>query len=91
MSLNTFGVFITTHYNVGRVRRSNFSSKEAFFMMLTVLKNEGNWNFVARVFGKRGPTLETLANGFRRMVSVHLHEYSDVVLGETVNYGPAEG
>lgn len=59
-----FGNFVATHYNVGRGRRSDVSGKDAFLMVLTVLKYGGDWHFLAKLFGKKVPTFETLINLF---------------------------
>lgn len=46
-----FRNFITAKVNVDRENRSDFSGKDSFLMILTVLKNGGHWDFLAGVFG----------------------------------------
>lgn len=49
---------ILTTYNVGRGRKSPIGGKDTLFMVLTVLKNGGHWDILAKLFHMKGPTFE---------------------------------
>ena len=65
----TFADFITSKFNVGRGRKSPFTSKDVLFIVITVLKHGGNWDLLGRVFKIKGPTFERLIMIFIRLIT----------------------
>ena len=55
---------ITEHFNIERGRKSPHTAKDVLFMTLTVMKYAGNWDMMANLFGKKGPTFERLVMRF---------------------------
>lgn len=49
-----------SHWNTGRGKRTDKSAKDCFFMLLTVCKHGGAWDFLGRMFNTKGPTFERL-------------------------------
>lgn len=53
-------MFIVTHWNVGRGRKSTFKAKDVLFMALAVMKHGGHWEFLGRMFKIKGQTFEKM-------------------------------
>lgn len=70
---NSCAPFKERNWNVGRGRKSLFTIKEVLFMLLSVLKNGGNWDFLGCVFKMKGPTFERLIAGYLKMLSKHAY------------------
>lgn len=60
--LDEFEQFISTNYKVGRGRRKKFSGKDVLFMSLATMKHGGNWDWIGKMFGAKGPQIR--ANSF---------------------------
>lgn len=61
--------FVRTNWNVGRGRRCAHSGRDVFFMLLTVMKHGGNWDFLAEMFKMKGPTFERMIVKFLETIS----------------------
>lgn len=57
---------ILKRYNFGR--KSKVNSKDAFFLTLDVLKNSGQWVFIAQIFEMKGPNFERLVMRYIKKV-----------------------
>lgn len=68
---------IETHvlstWNTGRGRKSSQQPKDVLFMLLTVLKHAGHWDFLGKMFHIKGPTFEKLIYGFLSCISEVLY------------------
>jgi len=51
---------VLSTWNVGRGRKSAQKPKDVLFMLLTVLKHAGKWDFLAKMFNMKAPTFEKL-------------------------------
>lgn len=76
--------FISTKWNVGRGRKSSCKGKDVLFMMLTVLKHGGNWDYLAGMFCMKGPTFERMIVNFIQLLSEHW--YKQWVTSREVRY-----
>ena len=65
---------IMEHFNIGRGRKSPHTAKDVLFMTLTVMKHAGNWDMMANLFGKKGPTFERLVMRFVTIISPRLYK-----------------
>lgn len=75
---------VSTHYNVGRGRKSPFTAKDMLFMVLTVLKCGGQWDFMARVFQQKAPSFERQVGKFIDVMCGYLYE--ELVEGAAKRY-----
>lgn len=60
---------ISVGYNVGRDRKSLHKGRYVLFMMLATVKRAGHWDFMARIFGLKGPTFELMIMQFITIIS----------------------
>lgn len=61
--------------NSDRSRRSSFSAKDLFSLMLKTLKHGGDWDFLGRIIKIKGSTFEIMVMYFMGVVSdVHYEE-----------------
>lgn len=70
----TFSPYVLNVYNVGRGRKCRFSAKDVFFMILVVLKHAGKWDFLAKMFGVKGPTFERMITSFIHLIQEQFYE-----------------
>lgn len=59
---------VMTCWNVGRGRKSTMKGKDMLFMMLTVMKHGGKWDFLGQMFKIKGPTFEKMIVNFMHVV-----------------------
>lgn len=52
--------FVKSVYNQGRGKKCAVSAQDMLFITLTVLKAGGQWDFLGRLFGFKGPTFERM-------------------------------
>ena len=55
-------------WNVGRGRKSQYTGKDALFMLLTVLKHGGSWDSLAQMFKIKGLTFGKIICRFMNIV-----------------------
>lgn len=79
--------FVAAEYNVGRGRKSPISGKDAFFMVLVVLKHGGAWDFLAKIFGLKGPTFEAFINKFVNLISFEMYSIAVNALAKKYKMG----
>nr|CCA28065.1 AlNc14C1057G12745 [Albugo laibachii Nc14] len=72
--LSTMAEHITKHWNVGRGKRSRFTAKDVFFMMLLVLKNGGMWDMARRVINVPILTFIQTTTKFLRVATPKLYD-----------------
>ena len=62
-------------YNTGRGRKSVHTGKEVLFMTLCVMKHGGQWDFLAKTFGLKGPSFERLIMKFIEIISLPVYQH----------------
>jgi len=65
---------VTRNWNVVRGRKSQHKPKDVLFMLLSVLKHAGSWDFLAKMFQIKGPTFEKLISGFHSTAADTMYE-----------------
>lgn len=82
---NAITVQLSRNYNVWRGQRWYGSDKDALCIALFVIKHGGQWDFPARIFKMKAPTVERLVTRFKHinfpymykeMVTTVVEEYS---------------
>ena len=66
--------YMTNHWKVGLGKRSQFASKDTFFMMLLVLKNGGMWDIAARLFNVPTHTFSQTVTKFLGVTTPKLYD-----------------
>ena len=69
--------FAEPAWNGGRGKKSAFTTKDVFFMLLTLLKHGGLWHFVGRMFRITGSTFERT---IMRMVDIVHTEFYEMTV-----------
>ena len=62
-------------WNGGRGKKSAFTAKDVFFMLVTLLKHGGQWDFVGRMFCINGPTFERTIMRMVDIVNKDMYEH----------------
>ena len=70
-----FEKIIMVRYNTGRGRKSVHTGKDVLFMTLCVMKHEGQWDFLAKMFGLKGPSFEKLIMKFIEIISLPVYQH----------------
>lgn len=65
---------ITQVFCSGRGKKSAVKPKDCLFMLLTVLKHGGNWDFLAKMFNCKGPNFERLMIKYCKAISPILYK-----------------
>ena len=66
---------ISQGYNAGRGRTSIHSGKEVLFMTMCVEKHGGQWEFLSKKFGLKGPSFEKLIMKFVDLLWLPVYEH----------------
>ncbi|RHY20761.1 hypothetical protein DYB32_009959 [Aphanomyces invadans] len=61
-------------WNVGKGRKSPYSGKVMLFMLVTIFKSGGTWQFLSALFGFQAPTFEKMMTRFLTKVSDHVYD-----------------
>lgn len=69
-----FGDVIGRHYNSGRGKMCSETGKAVLFTTLAVRSYSGQWEFLARVSGEKGPTFERTINRFVDIIPDFAHD-----------------
>ena len=70
-----FESLILENYNFGRGRKCEHKPKDVLFMVLSVLKHGGTWDFLARMFGQKTSAFERMILRFIKMLSEAVYEH----------------
>lgn len=70
---------ILQQWNMGRGKESTFKARDVFLMLLTALRNGGQWDIIGHVFRIKGPTFEQLISEFVTVLSPMV--YGELVSG----------
>ncbi|ETV93692.1 hypothetical protein H310_12458 [Aphanomyces invadans] len=60
-------------WNVGKGRKCPYSGKDMLFMLLTVVKSGGTWEFLAALFGLQASSFENMVTRF--LLKIHDQVY----------------
>lgn len=63
---------VIRNWNVGRGRRSPQKPKDVLFMTLATAKHGGQWDWLSKMFGMKGPTFERLILNFMGIITPKL-------------------
>lgn len=64
---------VAKNWKVGRGRKLLHCPKDVIFMVLTVVKHGGNWDFLGNMFKIKGPTFEKLIMGYMKVIWERLY------------------
>ncbi|ETV96735.1 hypothetical protein H310_10052 [Aphanomyces invadans] len=67
-------------WNVGKGRKCPYFGKDILFMLLTVVKSGGTWEFLAALFGLQAPSFEKMVTKF--LLKIHDQVYEIFVQDE---------
>ena len=62
------------NWNVGRGRKTPHKAKDVFFMMLSTLKTDGHWDYMASMFRIKGFVFQRMVKSFLLLVSEQLYD-----------------
>lgn len=60
--------YVLSEYNVGKRQHYNFTAMNALFMLLKILKHEGNWKIISRFFKLKAPTFARIIFKFVSLI-----------------------
>lgn len=66
--------FVSENWGAGRGRRSSFTPKDVFFMILVTCKQGGAWDWIGRMFNIKGPTFQKMITRFIDMLAPFMHD-----------------
>ena len=70
-----FEEIIMARYNTGRGRKSVHTGNVLLFMTLCVMKHGGQWDFLAKMFGLKGPSFEKLIMKIIGSISLPVYKH----------------